>query len=135
MKGTPSGVRAATYGEKPVRKLFSKEQRAFYREHAPDGLELDDLAILGPIFVLKLKFVPKGLERRMVGEMWLYPDGSRIFELSTKCLPAEAFQVAAEARAFLTASGVRLGGGQQTKTKAALEYFRDELKAEAAAAS
>ena len=33
--------------------------------------------------------------------MWLYPDGSRILELSTKCAPAEAFQVAAETRAFL----------------------------------
>ena len=26
-------------------------------------------------------------------EMWLYPDGSRIFEISTKCLPKECFQV------------------------------------------
>jgi len=127
MKGTPSGVRAATYGEKPVRKLFSKEQRAFYRAHAPEGLELDDLAILGPIFVLKLKFSPKGLERRMVAEMWLYPDGSRVFELSTKCAPAEAFQVAAEARAYLAANGVHLGAEQETKTKKALQYFSRRL--------
>ena len=27
------------------------------------------------------------LGRRLVAEMWLYPDGSRIVELSTKCLP------------------------------------------------
>ena len=55
--------------------------------------------------------------------MWLYPDGSRILELSTKCAPAEAFQVAAEARAFLTAQGVDLTGEQQTKTRKALEFF------------
>ena len=28
----------------PLRKLFSKEQRAFYKEHAPAGIDLDDLA-------------------------------------------------------------------------------------------
>ena len=49
--------------------------------------------------------------------MWLYPDGSRILELSTKCAPAEAFQVAAEGRAFLAERGVDLDGEQQTKTQ------------------
>ncbi len=127
MKGTPSGVRAAARGEKPVRKLFSKEQRAFYREHAPVGIGLDDLAILGPIFVLKLKSSPRGFERRMVAEMWLYPDGSRIFELSTKCAPAEALQVAAEARAFHAAQGVDLGAEQEPKTRKALQYFSRRL--------
>ena len=48
-------------GKKPLQKVFSKEQRALYAEHAPEGLELDDLAVLGPITVMKLKFAPKGL--------------------------------------------------------------------------
>ena len=65
--------------------------------------------------------------------MWLYPDNSRILELSTKCAPAEAFQVAAEARAFLAAHGVDLGGEQSTKTKKALEFFAQELQAAAVA--
>jgi hypothetical protein len=55
--------------------------------------------------------------------MWLYPDDSRTLELSTKCLPHEAFQVAAEARAYLTANGVDLSAEQQTKTRRALEFF------------
>jgi hypothetical protein len=54
-------------------------------------------------------------------------DGSRILELSTKCAPTEGFQVAAEVRAFLTGKGVNLSGEQQTKTKAALEYFAASL--------
>ena len=61
--------------------------------------------------------------------MWLYPDGSRILELSTKCLPTEAFQVAADARAYLIAKGVTLGGAQQTKTRTALEFFQGQLAA------
>jgi hypothetical protein len=132
MKGTPSGVREATQGERPVKKLFSKQQRAFYREHAPEGLLLDDLSILGPIFVLKLKFTPKGYDRRMVAEMWLYPDGSRILELSTKCVPQDALQVASQTRAYLADRGVQLGAEQETKTKKALQYFsRQVAKAQA----
>jgi hypothetical protein len=55
--------------------------------------------------------------------MWLFPDNSRILELSTKCLPGEAFQVAAETRAYLGARGIDLDAEQQTKTRAALELF------------
>ncbi len=110
-------------GARAIRKLFSKEQRAFFADHAPQGMTLDDLTPLGPINVLKLKFVPKGYGRRMVAELWLYPDGSRILELSTKCAPAVAFDVAAETRVYLAGRGLDLTGEQQTKTRTALEYF------------
>jgi hypothetical protein len=126
-----TAVRAVVSGERAVRKLFSKEQQAFFAAHAPEGVELDDLSILGPIFVLKLRFSPSGYARKMVAELWLYPDNSRILELSTKCLPSEAFQVAAEARAFLTARGVDLAGGQQTKTRTALRFFSKRVNAAA----
>jgi hypothetical protein len=123
-------IRQAVLGERPLRKLYTKEQRALFRAHAPDAIELDDLAVLGPIFVLKLKWQPRGFARQMVAEMWLYPDGARIFELSTKCLPDEAFQVAAEARLFLSEHGIDLSGEQQTKTRTALEFFAAELAAD-----
>jgi hypothetical protein len=122
-------VKAAVSGKKPIRKLFSKEQRALYEAHAPDGLELNDLSVLGPIFVLKLKWAPKGFDRKLVAELWLYPDNSLILELSTKCAPSEAFQVAAETRAYLTERGVDLTGEQETKTKKALEFFAERLQA------
>ena len=93
------------------------------------GLTLKDLSLLGPIFVLKVNFEPKELGRRMVAELWFYPDGSRILELSTKCTSADAFQVAAEARLFLAEQGVNLEGKQETKTKAALTYFSKQLSA------
>ncbi|MET1042638.1 MAG: hypothetical protein ABWX59_00795 [Microbacteriaceae bacterium] len=123
-------VRDAVFGNRPIRKLYSKEQRALYAAHAPDGLRLDDLSILGPITVLKLKFAPEGYARRLVAELWFYPDNSMILELSTKCAPSETFQVAAETRAFLTQKGVDLTGEQETKTKKALQYFSKQLKAD-----
>jgi hypothetical protein len=116
-------VKEVATGERPLRKLFTKHQRAFYAAHAPKGLELDDLSILGPINLVKLKFSPEGYDRKLVCELWTYPDGSRILELSTKCNPGEAFDVAAETRAYLGERGVNLFGEQETKTRAALEYF------------
>jgi hypothetical protein len=125
--GPGDAVKQVAGGDRAIRKLYSKAQRAFYAAHAPDGLELDHLAVLGPINVLKLKFAPKGFSRRLVAELWLYPDGERILELSTKCAPNEGFQVAAEMRAFLAERGVDLYGEQQTKTKTALDYFAKNL--------
>ncbi|HEV2823632.1 MAG TPA: hypothetical protein VG035_00255, partial [Actinomycetota bacterium] len=50
-----------------------------------------------------------------------------------KCTSGEAFQVAAETRAFLDGKGVDLYGEQHTKTKTALDYFSRNLKATAGA--
>src|SRR5262245_52446978 len=48
---SPADVLASTDGQRPLHKMFSKEQRAFYEDHAPEGLGLDDLSVLGPIHV------------------------------------------------------------------------------------
>ncbi len=110
-------------GTRPRKKLFSKEQRKFFAAHAPEGMELDDLAVLGPIMVFKLKFKPEGMKRKYVAELWYYPDNTRILELSTKCAPADAQRVSDESKAYLIEHGVDLTGEQQTKTKTALDYF------------
>jgi hypothetical protein len=127
-KSTAADVRKVALGDSAITSLFTKEQRAFYKLHAPDGLKLGDLSVLGPINILKLKFNPPDLARKMVAELWLFPNGSRILELSTKCTPSETFQVAAESRAYLTEKGVQLDGKQATKTKTALEHFSARLQ-------
>jgi hypothetical protein len=128
-------VRDVVTGERSLRKLFSKEQRALYTAHAPDGLELESLSTLGPIFVLKLKLTPAGYGRRLVAELWMYPDNSMILELSTRCAPSDAFQRAAELRAFLMQREIDLYGDQETKTKKALQFYSKRLQAEAAETS
>ena len=135
MKGVPTTghVHEAVHGKRSLRKLFSKEQRALFADHAPDGIALDDLLVLGPLFVLKLKYAPEGYDRRLVAEMWLYPDGSRILELSTKCEPGETFQVAAETRAFLASKGIDLDTEQQMKTRTAMEFFAKDIEDSSAA--
>jgi hypothetical protein len=122
-------IRQAVLGQRAVRKLYTKEQRALFRNHAPDG-----------IWTICRRWARSSCSSssgsratspaKMVAEMWLYPDGARIFELSTKCLPSEAFQVAAEARVYPGENGIDLSGEQQTKTRTALEFFSSELAAD-----
>jgi hypothetical protein len=126
--GTTDVTRVAS-GDRSIRKLFSKEQRAFYEAHVTEPVALDDLAVLGPIFVLKLNLRPEGYNRKMVAEAWLYPDGSRILELSTKCPPADMLNVAVQSRLFLSEQGLDLSGEQQTKTRTALDFFSQQLNA------
>ena len=129
LKGVPrADVRTIVTENGPLKKLFSKEQRAYYAAHVPDGPAIDELTTLGPIFVLKAAFTPRDFARKLVAEIWLYPDGSRVLELSTRCATSEAFQIAAEARAFLASHNVDVSGEQQTKTRKALEFFAGEHK-------
>jgi hypothetical protein len=133
-KGVCTGqeVLDVTAGKMPLRKLFSKEQRAFFDAHAPAGITMDKLVLLGPTFLLKAKHQPKAkdFDRPITIEMWLYPDGSRILEVSTKCLPKEAFQVAADFKSYLDNHGIALGADQSAKTKSSLEFFSARLKEE-----
>ena len=124
----PDKAKLVSLGQAPVRKAFNKDQRAFYKTHAPEGLELDDLSALGPIFVVKVPFTPKDLSHKLVVELWLYPDGSRILELSTKCAPPDLMDVYTNVRRFLIERGIDRQGEQQTKTKRALEYFAKGLR-------
>ena len=129
MKGEadPLVARDVFRGRQSLRKLFTKDQRAFFKSNAPTGLQLEDLVMLGPVSLLKLKFTPEAFGRKMVAELWMYPDGTRLLELSTKCTPDDAFDVAANTKAFLADRGIDLSGAQQTKTRTALQHFAANL--------
>ena len=47
-EGGTSDVKEAALGGRRISKRYSKEQRAFYTAHAPDGLGLDDLSVAAP---------------------------------------------------------------------------------------
>lgn len=133
-KGSATGdeVREVVNGEKSLRSILSKGQRAFFEEHAPAGIDLNALLPLGPTFLLKAKHNAEDFPYPLTIEMWLYPDGSRILEVSTKCEPSEALQIGLEFKAYLATKGIEITAAQQTKTKTAMEFFRaelDELKA------
>jgi hypothetical protein len=131
-KGVCSGqeVLEVSNGKLELRKIFSKEQRAFYDEHAPAGITMDKLSILGPTFLLKARHQPKDFDRRITVEMWLYPDGARVLEVSTKCLPDETFKVGAAFKDYLAQHGIALGAVQAPKTRTSLDFFSAMLRRE-----
>ena len=121
---SPTKVREAVRGDRPVRKLFSKEQRAYFAAHAPEGIELDDLQIFGPIFVLKAKSVSG---RASIARWWPRCGSTRTTRASSSCPPSARpmrhSTSRRDSRAFLIERGIDLSGEQQTKTRTALEYF------------
>jgi hypothetical protein len=119
----PSAVRAAVHGRRPLRTLLSGEQRRFLRDHARGGPALDDLVVHGPVLVTRTAGRGSGICGRLVLESWVYPDGSRLLEVSTKCRPERVRRVAAATGRFLDRLDVDLTAPQRTKTAASLEYF------------
>jgi hypothetical protein len=119
-------------GRWPLRKLFSTEQRALFEASAPNGISLESLERLGPIKVLRMRCASGAFEPRLVAELWSFPDGSRILELSTKCPPGDALRVADVTLALLAGRGIDLSAQQQTRTKTAMQFFAAELQAAAA---
>jgi hypothetical protein len=108
---------------RPLRALFSKEQLALLAAHAPAHVDINDLAVFGPVDVRRAKVLLDGLDRVLSVERWTYPDGSSILELSTRCAAAAAVPVTAQVASVLRAYNVDVTGFQQTKTRATLAYF------------
>jgi SpoVK/Ycf46/Vps4 family AAA+-type ATPase len=129
-KGDATGqeVLDVTEGRAPLRSLFSREQRTFYDAHAPAGIDMNKLRVQGPILLLRAKHRPREFERGITAELWLWRDGKHILEISTKCLPSEAFQAALEFRQYLEEHGVDLATRQETKTKTAMRKFEADRK-------
>ena len=122
-KGSCDGSEVADVasGAMPLRSLFSKEQLAFYDQRAPKTIRMDRLVVLGPILLLRAKHRAKELGRNLVVELWIYPGGSHVLEISTKCEPREAFHVSAEFRSFLADRGSGALAEQETNTLMALQ--------------
>lgn len=116
-------VKALIAGKHKLSSLLDGSQRRLLLDRMPEGIDLGDLHVLGPAHLIKCKFAPDGFSGRMDAEVWFMPDGTRLLELSTKCTPAKAFQVAAELKAFLTERGADLGAPQEMKTKTVLAAY------------
>jgi len=119
----PEDLRSVVEGRRPVSDLLSPKQRSLLHDHSPAWLSPDELTVLGPVHVMKLRASPSGLRQTYAVELWMFPDGSRILELSTRCKPQSFFGIAAEAREFLSERGLSLDEDAQTKTGLALRYF------------
>jgi len=121
----PDGtVKETVSGKRPLEKLFTKEQRIFYEQHAPKGVTWSDLVPLGPAYVVVLKHRPPDFNgRKLTIEQWHYPGEIPLVELSTKTTPGGVLDTFLEAQAFLKAHGLQAQGEQEPKTRKALEFY------------
>jgi len=125
-KCTSKDVYEVTEARQPLKSIFNEEQREFFRAHAPEDLKLSKLVGLGPVFMLCMKTQPKEFDREMTVELWLYSDGSRTLELSTKGPPDEAFDLGAKFRSFLAGTKLMREAEAATKTSTALKLLTKE---------
>jgi hypothetical protein len=108
---------------RPLRKLFSEEQEAFLAEMMPGRIDLDGLAVLGPVDTLRWRVEHEGLPFVMTAEEWTLPDGRDLLEVSIRVPTAQTAAASAAFDRFLTGLGLRPETGQETKTRVALEFF------------
>lgn len=125
LKSRPAAgaIAQAVGGHLPWSRLFTAEQRRFFSTHAPEGLTLDDLSVLGPVLALKERHNPPGLPYPLTAELWTYPTGNRLLEISTRVPPAAALAAMADWRTFLERHRLLPGGSELTKTLATLQQF------------
>lgn len=116
--------------QRPVASLFSGKQEQLIADHAPDGISLHELEVLGPVDARKWDLDnPEGFPYTLSVEEWSLPDATRFIELSFKVSADEANDAQMAFRAFLTGLELDVAGDQMAKTPRVLKYFADRLNA------
>jgi hypothetical protein len=117
-----SRLHAALGGKRSLGELFSKRQRALIAERIPGKVDWTSLRAFGPVDVVKATTrVP--LLGPLVNELWRYPDGSSLLELSTRVRPQDLQERSGRLSAFLVELGLDAATEQTTKTERTLTFF------------
>ena len=116
-------VERAVHGRNRLRTLFSDQQLALIDSRLHGVLTVDDLQPWGPVEVRRTRPGQDGPGRGLELQEWIYPDGSRLMEVSTRCGSADLLQTAAQAKAFLDRHAIAQSGPCPTKADSTLDYF------------
>lgn len=116
-------VERAVEDRSRLRSLFSEQQIALLDSRLSGRVAIDDLDALGPVEVHRTR--PRDGEpgRGLELQEWMYPDGSRLLEVSTRCTAEDLLQTAVRAKAFLDQNGIAQSGPCPTKADTTLDYF------------
>ena len=110
-------------GERPIEKLFSKDQERFLAEFHAAPIDFAKLRVMGPIRVLRWKSKHESFPHELTTEEWRLPNGDDLVEVSIKVPPAKAVEAQKAFDTHLRELGLDPEGAQETKTRTALEYF------------
>ena len=115
--------------KRAISKLYSSDQERFLAAFHSPAVDLDGLAVMGPIPALRQDVEQPGMTYKVTAERWHLPDGTDLVELSIKCAREEAAVARKIFEGFLVGLGLDPHGSQETKTKRALTCFAKHLKA------
>jgi hypothetical protein len=116
-------IKAVEQQARPIRKLFSDEQEALFAAMSRVAVDFDALTVLGPIDARRWKVDHDGLPYPITAEEWTLPDGRDLLEVSIKVPTAQAAAASAAFDRFLRGLRLKPQGGQETKTRVALQFF------------
>src|SRR5262249_51651658 len=109
--------------DRPIQKLFSKDQERFLAEFYPGSIDFRKLLVMGPIRVLRWKLTHETFPHEITVEEWRLPDGDDLVEVSIKVPPDAAAHARRAFEDHLETLGLDPRGAQETKTRTALSYF------------
>ena len=118
-----SSVERAVEGRSRLRTLFSDDQILLMDSRLSGRVAVDELDTLGPVEVHRTR--PRdgepgdGLEL----QEWMYPDDSRLLEVSTRCTSTDLLRTALDAKALLDLHRITQSGPCPTKADTTLDYF------------
>jgi len=115
--------------KRKINKLYTPKQEQFLAAFHPAAIALDDLAVMGPIPVLRESVKHPSMTYGITAESWRLPDGTELLELSIKCQCQEAGVARKIFEGFLVGLGLDPHGAQETKTRRALMCFVSRLQA------
>jgi hypothetical protein len=122
-------IKAVEGGLRAIEKLFSPDQESLLAEMSPVRVKFETLRVLGPVRALRWTVKHEGLPYPITAERWTLPDGQDLLEVSIKVPTAQAAAASAAGDSFLRSLELEPRGGQETKTRVALEFFVKQLAA------
>ncbi len=125
----PTVAAAFCEGLLPADALLSDDQHRFLRRLAAGvlhGVPLRTLHAHGPLAVERMRLRGFWGEGRAFLERCTFPDGTRLEELSVRCVPVEAMRTAVRASRFLEEHGLQVADQHLSKTATWLEQITGE---------
>lgn len=115
-------------GKKKLASLFTGDQERLVAELAGKPIDFQALSILGPVESRKWKTSPERGPGPLSIEEWTLPDGRRMLEVSIRAAQPQSEEAARALSSYLDSHGIRATSTQETKTRAALDYFAQHLR-------
>jgi hypothetical protein len=121
-------------GDRKPSTLFNDAQEALVAGALPDGTELKDLAVLGPVQARKWELPDSVFPLGLAVEEWTVDGGLHFVELSFKSDPADAPAAEQAFHGFLRLLDIGIEGDPEPKTMKVLKHLRDLARVSARSA-